>query len=372
MRIDELMSSPATTVEPGVPIAEAGRLLLGRGITAVCVVDRQAHLVGVVSRSDLLRHRLVRDPRAHLRPVPEDASEPPQTVADVMTKDVLALPPSADEADAAEIMLERRIRSVPVVEGGRVLGVVSVTDLLRAAVRGDERIVADVRARLEEASGGPGTWQVHVEDGIVTITGASSAEEASTLRLTAETVPGVVRVRSAESAGPAAEPATGAERAAGTGGPRDRRGLVVLTLEECLSRLHSAPLGRLAFVHDGGPVVLPVNHGLDGTTIVFRTTWGSKLQVARSAGAAAFEVDDFDVASRTGWSVLVRGAVSAVYEAHVIERCEALGVPSWAGIDSDSVWVVLRPDEITGREITPGTTVPTPGSGQSSSTTTRP
>jgi nitroimidazol reductase NimA-like FMN-containing flavoprotein (pyridoxamine 5'-phosphate oxidase superfamily) len=130
----------------------------------------------------------------------------------------------------------------------------------------------------------------------------------------------------------------------------------VLTLEECLSRLRSAPVGRLAFVHDGGPVVLPVNHRVDGTTIVFRTTWGSKLQVARAAGAAAFEVDDFDPGTRTGWSVLVRGTVSAVYEAHDIERYQALGVPAWTGIDSDSVWAALRPDEITGREITPGTT----------------
>ena len=131
MRIGDLMSSPATTVVTWLPIAEAGRLLLGRGISAVCVVDEQVHLVGIVSRSDLLRHRLLRDPRAQMRPVEEDATEPPQTVADVMTKDVVALPPSADEADAAELMLERRIRSVPVVEGDRVVGIVSITDLLR-------------------------------------------------------------------------------------------------------------------------------------------------------------------------------------------------------------------------------------------------
>jgi CBS domain-containing protein len=356
MRIGELMSSPATTVVSGLPIAEAGRLLLGRGITAVCVVDEQVHLVGIVSRSDLLRHRLVRDPRAHLRPVPDDDTEPPHTVADVMTTDVLALPPSADEADAAELMLERRIRSVPVVEDGRVVGIVSITDLLRAAVRGDEQVAADVRARFEEETDGPGTWQVHVQDGVVTILGASSAEEASTLHLLAETVPGVVRVRDAESDVPAPRPAPGPEHAPGPAGPTDRRGLAVLPLEECLARLRSAPVGRLAFVHDGGPVVLPVNHGVDGTTVVFRTTWGSKLEVARSAHVAALEVDGFDAATRTGWSVLVRGRVSTVYNTPDIERYEALGVPAWAGIDSDSVWVVLRPDEISGREITTETT----------------
>jgi CBS domain-containing protein/nitroimidazol reductase NimA-like FMN-containing flavoprotein (pyridoxamine 5'-phosphate oxidase superfamily) len=350
MRVDELMSSPATTVEPGLPISEAGRLLLGHGVTAVCVVDAAGHLVGVVSRSDLLRHRLVRDPRAHLRPVSQDDTEPPHTVAEVMTKDVLALPPSADEADAAEMMLERRVRSLPVVEDGRVVGVVSTTDLLRAAVRGDERVAADVRARVEDATGQQGTWQLHVVDGVVTITGASSPAERDTLRRLAETVPGVVRVRHADGEAAPTEP--GSRRAAAPGGPRDHRGLVVLTLDDCLARLRAAAVGRVAFVQNGGPVVLPVNHGVDGVTIVFRTTWGSKLEAARSAEVAAFEADDIDPVTRTGWSVLVRGSVSAVYDAHDIERYEALGVTAWAGIDHDPVWVVLRPDEISGREIT--------------------
>src|SRR4051794_26923766 len=123
MRIGELMSSPAMTVWCWRPISEAGRLLLARGVTALCVVDRDGRLLGVVSRSDLLRHPLARDPRAHLRPAPADPTPPPVTVADVMTTDVLALPPTADEADAAELMLARGVRSIPVVEDGRLLGV---------------------------------------------------------------------------------------------------------------------------------------------------------------------------------------------------------------------------------------------------------
>ena len=50
--------------------------------------------------------------------------------------------------------------------------------------------------------------------------------------------------------------------------------------------------------------------------------------------------------------MLVRGTVSTVYDAHQIERYEALGAPAWAGFDAEPVWVALRPDEITGREIT--------------------
>jgi uncharacterized protein len=353
MRISELMSSPAMTVWSWRPIAEAGRLLLRHGVTALCVVDGEGRLLGIVSRSDLLRHRVARDPRAHVRPTPLDGTPPPVTVAEVMTKDVLVLPPSADEADAAGIMLERRIRSIPVVEDGRLLGVVSVTDMLRAAVRGDERIADDVRAALRQFPGQEAR-DVRVDEGVVTIEGAMSPQERETLHLLAETVPGVVRVRYAED-GPLVPPSDlqpGEEpddvRPAS---PTDRRGLLVLDTDECLQRLRTAPVGRLAFVHDGDPVVLPVNHGLDGMCVVFRTTWGSKLEAAQSAGAAAFEVDGFDERTRTGWSVLVRGSLSTVYEVDDIRRYEALGVHAWAGLDADAVWIVLRPDEITGREI---------------------
>src|SRR5438046_7241360 len=89
--------------------------------------------------------------------------------------------------------------------------------------------------------------------------------------------------------------------------PRDHRDLAVLTLAECLDRLRSTPIGRVAFVDRGGPVILPVNHGIDGTDVVFRTTYGSKLQIAEDAGHVAFEADGIDVRTHRGWSVLVKG-----------------------------------------------------------------
>jgi nitroimidazol reductase NimA-like FMN-containing flavoprotein (pyridoxamine 5'-phosphate oxidase superfamily) len=136
--------------------------------------------------------------------------------------------------------------------------------------------------------------------------------------------------------------------------PMDHRGVAVLTLEECLDRLRSTPVGRIAFVERGGPVILPVNHGIDGTDVVFRTTLGSKLQVAEDHGTVAFEVDGIDTRTHRGWSVLVKGVARPVYEADTIERYEALHVSSWAGIDpAEAVWIRLRPDEVTGRQITP-------------------
>ena len=305
MRIAELMTSPATTVRSSVSIPEAARLLLRPGVIALDVVDGDGRLLGVVSGSDLLRH-LVGDRRPQPGTLPRDHTESPRTVADVMTTDVLVLSLDADEADATALLLERGITSIPVVEDEAVVGVLSVTDLLRAAIRRDTPNGVTVRP-------------ADAED--LDATTSSLGPEEDQQRTPAE------------------------ERAT------DRRGLAVLDLDECLDRLRSVGVGRLAFVEGGVPVILPVNHGVDGMNIVFRTTWGSKLDVAQTAENAAFEVDGFDENRSTGWSVLVRGSTSVAYEDVDIRRYEALRVPRWAPADSYPVWVVLRPDEISGREI---------------------
>jgi CBS domain-containing protein len=195
MRADEFMTSPAITVTPQTAIVHAGRLLLERNVTALPVVDDVGSLVGIVSRSDLLRHRVLADPRAHFMPVPEDTSEPPHTVAEVMTSDVWTVRPAADEAEAARLMLRHRIKSIPVVDGQRVVGVISVTDILRTKVRGDAHIAHDVRERLLAYSGDEGSWDIAVADGVVTIGGSPPDGQRRVMLLLAETVPGVVRVR---------------------------------------------------------------------------------------------------------------------------------------------------------------------------------
>ena len=133
----------------------------------------------------------------------------------------------------------------------------------------------------------------------------------------------------------------------------DHRGLRVLTLEECLTRLREEPVGRVAFVHDGDPVILPVNHVVDGLDVVFRSTWGSKLEVARHAGSVAFEVDGYDEEAQTGWSVLVSGIAEAVYDATESARLDSLPLRSWLGTGDPTFWVRVRAEQVTGRAIEP-------------------
>lgn len=139
--------------------------------------------------------------------------------------------------------------------------------------------------------------------------------------------------------------------APGTTGATDRRGLRVLSFRECLDRLARTPIGRLAFVAAGQPVVLPVNHALDGDTIVFRTQDGSKMHLAAASGTVAYEVDAFDVASETGWSVVVNGLAELVYDDDLTARYDALGLRSWADPRGQGHWVRVRPLEVSGRQL---------------------
>jgi len=346
MLVIEAMTAPPVTVTPETPIVEAGNLLLDLVITALPVVDSSGRLVGMVSRSDLLRSREIHDPRAHMRPVVPDTSTPPSTVREVMSATPVTVPPSADEAEAVALMLEHGFKSIPVVSEGSLVGVVSVTDILRAQLRSDPSVAEEVRARLLDSD--PGTdWAVKASAGVVTILGPGDPSARAAAEAVAETVAGVLRVRyyPVEDAGGAGGGGGGTV----TGSARDRRGMQVLDLEDCLKRLRSTPLGRLAFVLDGTPVILPVNHAVDGSTVVFATTWGSKLSVAESAEPVAFEVDGFDRAGRRGWSVLVKGTASRVYDSSAIERYEKLLLPSWTPPMEEVVWVAIRADEITGR-----------------------
>src|SRR4051794_38199931 len=85
-----------------------------------------------------------------------------------------------------------------------------------------------------------------------------------------------------------------------------------LSYDDCWTLLLNAKVGRLAFVESGDPVILPVNFTMDGSMIVFRTGLRSRLFAAVANGPVRLEIDHWDDASRTGWSVLVKGVAEHV------------------------------------------------------------
>jgi CBS domain-containing protein len=194
MRVSDVMSSPVVAVAPDAHPKEVADLLVRHEISAVPVVDGD-ELVGIVSEADLIPLELAPDPRAHLAPVREPPARVPRVVAEVMTREVVALPERADAAEAGRLMLERGVKSIPVVRGRRVVGIVARRDLLRVLARGDEDIAGDLRALLEEELGPPSPYRVAVRDGVVELTGPPDPTTRRLATLLVRGVPGVVDIR---------------------------------------------------------------------------------------------------------------------------------------------------------------------------------
>ncbi|MFB9905386.1 CBS domain-containing protein [Allokutzneria oryzae] len=198
MRARDIMTSPVICVRPETPVREAASVLTKNRFAALPVVDEDSRLVGIVAEADLIRDRIPTDPRAHIWRADGDNVEkeaPPGTVGEVMTKTVTVMTPSADVADIAERMVERHVRSVPIVDGPRLVGIVSRQDVLRTMVRTNDAVAADVRQRLCAYAGSWRSWEVEAADGVVTVRGELPDDDAKRVVVAlAQSVPGVNRV----------------------------------------------------------------------------------------------------------------------------------------------------------------------------------
>ncbi|MGH3355711.1 MAG: CBS domain-containing protein [Nocardioidaceae bacterium] len=192
MLVREVMSSPAFTVSADTSVREALRLLDEHAITALPVVDDADGIVGVVSEADLVREGVLPDVRTHMIPIHVTASAPARTVAEVMTRTVLTVSSASDLADAVDLMTATVVKSLPVVDGGRVVGVVSRRDVVRVLARRDESIRQDVDelVRSERVD-----WLVEVTDGVVSLAGPVDEHERRLAEALAGSVAGVVAVR---------------------------------------------------------------------------------------------------------------------------------------------------------------------------------
>lgn len=133
------------------------------------------------------------------------------------------------------------------------------------------------------------------------------------------------------------------------------RSLDVIPAAECYALLATQEIGRLGVNAGHQLLIIPVNYGLDGTTIVIRTHPGTTLSAAARANVA-FEVDEIDVRSRSGWSVLVRGLAEEVGPEHgpaMVERTHAVDVAPWAPGEHGN-WLRVIPQGISGRRVVPG------------------
>jgi CBS domain-containing protein len=205
MRAKDIMSSPVHTVAQIASVESAAQLLTAKAVTALPVVDAEGRLVGMVSESDLLWHRVPSDPTTHMRRLPDtDPADRPGMVVEVMSPYPVTTRPDADVADVAGAMLEHDVRSMPVMEGDVVVGIISRRDILRAMVRGDDVLAAEIQHRLDAYAGGH-RWTATVENGVATVDGEfDDPTEEGIVVVLARTVPGVAAVHGGAARPPAA------------------------------------------------------------------------------------------------------------------------------------------------------------------------
>lgn len=129
-------------------------------------------------------------------------------------------------------------------------------------------------------------------------------------------------------------------------------GFRVLDRQECLGLLAKVPVGRVVYTRQALPAVLPVNFSLDtDSSVLLRTSAGSGLVRAIDGVVVAFEADDFDAATRSGWSVVVTGRATVVTHPAEHERLSRTGPHSWV-VTHDDVFVRVESEMVSGREIT--------------------
>jgi CBS domain-containing protein len=128
MRARDVMSHPVITVRPHVPARAAAALLVSHGFTAAPVVDAEGRVRGIITESDLLRGRIGPDGRVL-------DTDPEPTAAELMGPPPPPVAPDADLADVAAVMLGEGARSVPILEHGRLVGIVTRRDVLRMVAR---------------------------------------------------------------------------------------------------------------------------------------------------------------------------------------------------------------------------------------------
>jgi uncharacterized protein len=119
-----------------------------------------------------------------------------------------------------------------------------------------------------------------------------------------------------------------------------------------LLQMHSY-VGRIGFIVDGRPLILPVNYLASDDSIVFCTEPGTKLSAIAGGAQVAFEVDDSRPLYHAGWSVVVKGTAREVTDETELDELRRGPLHSWATRASEH-WVRVTLDEVTGRRI-PGT-----------------
>jgi CBS domain-containing protein len=215
MLVEQIMTTPVIAILPSMTVREAARLMVAARFGGLPVVSEAGTLVGMVSERDLLRRGRTFGERkspwwlewfASVGKTAEDYVEIyERPVEEIMTRGGVTIDRLANVDDVAEVMVKRQIKRVPVVDHGKVVGIVARADLLRGLARrmppdegihsDDDRIQGDVEVALARELGGS-FIRPRVQDGKIELRGVIFDEATrGKARAAAEGVAGPMAVR---------------------------------------------------------------------------------------------------------------------------------------------------------------------------------
>ncbi|SAL14258.1 HPP family protein [Caballeronia peredens] len=218
MRASDIMTTRIISASPDMSIRNAAGTMVFAGISGMPVVDESGRLLGMVTEGDLMRRAEIGTgvkqrswwlelAASTTELAVQYVKEHARQVKDVMSTDIATVTEDCPVADIAELLDRRRIKRVPVMRDGKIVGVVSRANLIRALVTmapdvpateesGDNAIREDVLAAMEGHPWALARENVTVENGTVHLWGpVIKAEEGNAIRVAAENVPGVKDVR---------------------------------------------------------------------------------------------------------------------------------------------------------------------------------
>jgi CBS domain-containing protein len=176
----DIMTRPVVTTTPETSLWDAISLIVKNGFAALPVIDEEGHVIGILSESDALT---------------AGPGQEQTTVAAAMTTPAQVLTPRSELSAIAVRMINGRLRSIPVVEAGLLVGIVARRDVLRALIDDDATIASNIRALLDDFAGSRRAWAIDVEEGRVTVRGGfADAVEQNVVATLARSVSGVRHV----------------------------------------------------------------------------------------------------------------------------------------------------------------------------------
>lgn len=224
MKASDVMTSPVKTIGPRDTIRSAIEMMLGAHMSGLPVVDGEGKLVGVLSEGDLLRRAELGTERQRSRWMEfllgpgRGASDYVQThgryVEEIMTPEPIVVEADAPLEQVVDVMERRKIKRVPVIRGGALVGIVTRADLLASLLQAEKAASREAKKVASTPAGGDGAirsailaelkkkaWlppasiRIEVVGGAVTLSGTIlDMREREALRVAAENVPGVTSV----------------------------------------------------------------------------------------------------------------------------------------------------------------------------------